>query len=156
MLPLSLLGFATAFLYPLLGKGLLALAHEGMHALMKWLEFLQVLPFAFLEGAYSRFWFSACLMAALLAVLACAYRLAAVFSIATMVFIIWPWHSHSLDEGLFRAHILDVGQGLAIVIETKDHAMLYDTGPSRGKQGNTGKMSLHHTYLSTVSTTSIN
>lgn len=34
-----------------------------------------------------------------------------------------------LQEGDFRAIVFDVGQGLAVLIETKDELILYDTGP---------------------------
>ncbi len=34
-----------------------------------------------------------------------------------------------LDEGALRMTVLDVGQGLAVVVETRRHALLYDAGP---------------------------
>jgi competence protein ComEC len=33
------------------------------------------------------------------------------------------------DNGVFRLYVLDVGQGLAAIIETKNHIVVYDTGP---------------------------
>ena len=33
------------------------------------------------------------------------------------------------DPGTFRMTVLDVGQGLAVVVQTHRHALLYDTGP---------------------------
>ena len=33
------------------------------------------------------------------------------------------------DPGTFRMTVLDVGQGLAVVVETHRHTLLYDTGP---------------------------
>ncbi len=33
-------------------------------------------------------------------------------------------------EDLLRLHVLDVGQGLAVLVETRRHALLYDTGAS--------------------------
>jgi competence protein ComEC len=51
----------------------------------------------------------------------------------------WVWLSPMLvvtptppPPGGFRLTALDVGQGLAVVIETSRHAMLYDTGPRLG------------------------
>ncbi len=35
-----------------------------------------------------------------------------------------------LPDGAFEATFLDVGQGLSVVVATRHHAMLYDTGPS--------------------------
>jgi competence protein ComEC len=37
------------------------------------------------------------------------------------------------DEGEIWFTLLDVGQGLACVVETRDHLLLYDTGPKRGR-----------------------
>ena len=37
--------------------------------------------------------------------------------------------SNAMQDGQLRLAVLDVGQGLALVIETKTHAMLYDVGP---------------------------
>lgn len=36
-----------------------------------------------------------------------------------------------LSDGDFRLTVLDVGQGLGVVIQTKDHIVVYDTGPSQ-------------------------
>lgn len=35
-------------------------------------------------------------------------------------------------EGLARITVLDVGQGLAVLVRTRDHALLYDAGPRQG------------------------
>ena len=43
------------------------------------------------------------------------------------------WHSPPLRAGEWQASVLDVGQGLAVVIRTGQHTLLYDTGP--GWQG---------------------
>lgn len=36
----------------------------------------------------------------------------------------------SLDDGAFRAELIDVGQGLAVLVQTRHHALLYDAGPA--------------------------
>ncbi len=33
-----------------------------------------------------------------------------------------------LDDGNFSVHVLDVGQGLSVLVETREHRLLYDTG----------------------------
>lgn len=38
----------------------------------------------------------------------------------------------TIAAGAFRAEVLDVGQGTAVLIRTAHHALLYDTGPSYG------------------------
>ena len=40
--------------------------------------------------------------------------------------------------GTFRLAVLDVGQGLAVVAQTRNHALLYDAGPAFGPQLDSG------------------
>jgi len=47
-----------------------------------------------------------------------------------------------LAEGEWRLELLDVGQGLAALVETRDHLLLYDTGP-----GQPGTWDLHEAVL---------
>jgi len=49
----------------------------------------------------------------------------------------FPVASRSLSGG-FRLHILDVGQGLAVIVETAQYAMVYDTGADFGGDFNLG------------------
>jgi competence protein ComEC len=46
--------------------------------------------------------------------------------------------SASLQQGEFRLVVLDVGQGLAAVVRTRDHTLLYDTGPRFGPEFSAG------------------
>lgn len=41
-------------------------------------------------------------------------------------------------EGAMRVAVLDVGQGLAVVVSTKEHTLLYDTGPRYSSQSDSG------------------
>ena len=43
-----------------------------------------------------------------------------------------------LADGELRLTVLDVGQGLAVVARTRNHALLYDTGPAFGPQIDSG------------------
>lgn len=43
-----------------------------------------------------------------------------------------------LQDGEFRLTVLDVGQGLAAVVRTRDHVLLYDTGPRFGPEFSAG------------------
>jgi competence protein ComEC len=44
----------------------------------------------------------------------------------------------SLPEGTFAADILDVGQGLAVLVRTEDHALLFDAGPDYSGEADAG------------------
>lgn len=50
--------------------------------------------------------------------------------------------------GSFRLAVLDVGQGLAVVVETAGHTLLYDTGPRFGSGASTAELVLMP-YLAT-------
>jgi competence protein ComEC len=43
-----------------------------------------------------------------------------------------------LAEGEMRLTVLDVGHGLAVVARTRNHALLFDTGPAFGPQADSG------------------
>ncbi len=43
-----------------------------------------------------------------------------------------------LPPGALQVSVLDVGQGLSVVLETQNHTMLYDTGPRFGRYQNAG------------------
>jgi competence protein ComEC len=43
------------------------------------------------------------------------------------------------DTDMLRVHALDVGQGMAILVETRDFRMLYDTGPFWSTESNAGQ-----------------
>jgi len=44
------------------------------------------------------------------------------------------------QQGIFKYTLLDVGQGLASVIETKHHVLIYDTGAKTGKRFDIGEL----------------
>ena len=51
------------------------------------------------------------------------------------VFLVAP---QLLANGTLRLTVLDVGQGLAVVAQTRNHALLYDAGPAYGPQLDSG------------------
>ncbi len=40
------------------------------------------------------------------------------------------WRADALPTGAFEVTVLDVGQGLAVLVSTRNHALLFDTGPA--------------------------
>ena len=53
--------------------------------------------------------------------------------VLTSSLFIHPSQNTNLSPGGFRATVLDIGQGTAVLIETKTKRLLYDTGPIQGK-----------------------
>ena len=47
-----------------------------------------------------------------------------------------------LAHGEFRASVLDIGQGTAVLIETANRRLLYDTGPIQGKKDDAGQRTI--------------
>jgi competence protein ComEC len=47
------------------------------------------------------------------------------------------WPAPRPAQGDFDLHVLDVGQGTALVVQTRHHAMLYDAGPAFNERSNT-------------------
>ncbi len=64
--------------------------------------------------------------AAALSPLPAAGRIAA----CAIVVVAGAWRPAPLAERTARIAMLDVGQGLAVVVETRSHVLVYDTGPS--------------------------
>jgi competence protein ComEC len=50
------------------------------------------------------------------------------------------WRPALLPDGVARVTILDVGQGLSVVIETRGHTLVYDAGPSFRTGSDTGQL----------------
>jgi competence protein ComEC len=50
------------------------------------------------------------------------------------------WQPALVPEGAARVTILDVGQGLSVVIETRGHTLVYDAGPSFRTGSDTGQL----------------
>jgi competence protein ComEC len=50
------------------------------------------------------------------------------------------WRPAPLEPGSARITVLDVGQGLAVVVETRRHALVYDAGPSFRTGSDTGQL----------------
>jgi competence protein ComEC len=48
---------------------------------------------------------------------------------ALLLPLLWA-RGPGLADGEYEVHVLDVGQGLAVLVRTRGHAVLYDTGPA--------------------------
>ena len=41
------------------------------------------------------------------------------------------WHRPALESGVYRLSVLDVGTGTSVVVQTRNHSLVYDFGPGR-------------------------
>ena len=129
--PLALIGVALPF------DGLLWLAHETMSACMALLEWLGGLPDAVWQQHAPPGWAIGVAVAALAWLLAprgLPARWLAMIGLAPL-FIVAP---AALEAGDVEIVALDVGQGVAALVRTANHALLYDAGPPFGPAADSG------------------
>jgi len=137
VVPLSLLGSLLVVPMPSVGSFLLVLADGAMGWLWPFLErlahselaqWLQPAPpaWSYLPALLGTIW--------LLAPAGMPGRWLGGVLLAPMVLVIPP--RPSSGEAWFT--LLDVGQGLAAVVQTADHALVFDTGPAGGERFDAG------------------
>jgi competence protein ComEC len=130
IVPLALLAAVLLLVLPSLGVVLLLAANRLLEVLTAALQWLTTLApvWGLWEGGGVSFW--SLLWASFASLLTLAPRgwpgriLIPVF----LVPLLWPRVEH-LPFGQVRLSVLDVGQGLAVVVRTATHSLLYDTGP---------------------------
>ncbi|MBF6989896.1 DNA internalization-related competence protein ComEC/Rec2 [Cupriavidus sp. IK-TO18] len=133
--PLSL---AAAAAPAMLATPLLAVAHQAMVWLAALLGWLSGLPWAMWEAPASG------PLPLLLALLGIALLLAPPASAAARLhggLLVLPLvlaRGPPVAHGEFRAVMLDVGQGTAVLVQTRTHALLYDTGPGYASGSSAG------------------
>ena len=129
--PLVLLGVMVPI------DAVLVLAHAATALMMDWVRPLAALELAVWEQALPPPWLVACGLAAvgvLLLPRATPGRLAAPALLAAMLL----WETPRPAEGAFRARVLDVGQGLAVHVQTRAHDLVFDAGPPYGSEADAG------------------
>lgn len=129
VLPLALLG--TALLpVPELAHPLLWLAGGLLDGLFQWLAWIgQWLPAWQPPMPTGWHWLLVCL-GALLVLLPSGIPLR-VLGVPLLLLALWPPPKH-IAAGRAQVWYLDVGQGLAVLVRTRNHALLYDAGPRLG------------------------
>ncbi|MCC6198112.1 MAG: DNA internalization-related competence protein ComEC/Rec2 [Burkholderiales bacterium] len=131
VVPLTLTGILVPFAW------LFELAHAALVPLMAFLAWLSGLPDAtwqqhapppwtVVAGCFGALW--------LLAPRGVPARACGVLWLLPL-FLVVPAR---LPDGAFRLTVLDVGQGLAAVVETRQHTLVYDTGPGFGDVSDAG------------------
>ena len=153
VVPLTLLAALTSELMPAaITSGLLALATSILDALWFCLAWLaNVLPQLRVSSSFP---------AIAIAMTGAAYFLVSPASRARWIGVLgivplfyWPF-GNRLQSGEVSVAMLDVGQGLAVVVRTRSHTLVYDTGPRFGPQFDTGS-AVVAPYLRYSGTTSV-
>jgi len=130
--PLSLLGSVAP---DPIGSGILLLTHFILQLLQECLAWLSQLPVW--QAPRPDLWMLCCAMAGLLWCLAPRG-----WPLRWAGLLLWiPLclnRSDYPENGVFKVTALDVGQGMALLVETASHRMLYDTGPAYGLNSDAG------------------
>lgn len=138
VVPLALLGASSLTVFPALGAGLLQVAAWAMNLIMVVLDGFAGLPFALWTPGSLPPWVGFAAGVAALLVLAPKgvplRMLAPVWALPLLVV-----RPPEPAVGEVWMTLLDVGQGLSVVVRTQNHTLLYDTGPSFGEQFDAGQ-----------------
>lgn len=129
VVPLALLG--TLLLpVPVVGEGLLWLAGGALHLLFELLGVVAGWLPAWLPGNLPLWAWLLAAAGALLFLLPAGVPLRLPGLALLLPALLLP--TKQLDDGRADVWVLDVGQGLAVLVRTRDHSLLYDAGPRFG------------------------
>ncbi|BBB66408.1 DNA internalization-related competence protein ComEC/Rec2 [Undibacterium sp. YM2] len=132
--PLALVG---SILPAPLSGWLLQIAHVFVDFLARFLTYFSALPYAVWTAPIPSFWLFALAMAGVLWLLAPrAWPLRWLGLVCCLPLLLQT--SQRPAEGELAVTALDVGQGMALLLETAHHRLLYDSGPSLGPESDSG------------------
>ena len=133
VVPMILSGcFGLLFIGESIGGGLLSASGWLITWLLEPLNLLNQFSFSTLDLSASN---QLLLVVGVLVVTILYVRKLRIFLIGTMTVILLAGSTLTSDlrNHEVRMRVFDIGQGLAILIQTRDHAMLFDAGPSFGQ-----------------------
>lgn len=132
--PLALFG---AIVPGMAGDSVLWLAHALVEALAVVLTWMSALSWAVWPVPVAPTWAAAmALVGVMWAMAPRGVPLRGLGAVALLPALIWP--SERPDPGHLRLTVLDVGQGSAVLIETRQRRYLYDTGPYYSPEADAG------------------
>ncbi|MES2909032.1 MAG: DNA internalization-related competence protein ComEC/Rec2 [Pseudomonadota bacterium] len=134
VVPLSMLGL-LCWPWPTATASLWQLSVSLMQYLIQALDWAASLPGAWQELSLpaGSAWGLALVMLLLLMPRALPGRVWLIFPLA---WVVWP--QALVPLGVVRMTLLDVGQGLSVLLQTRHHQLVYDTGPSLGPYADAG------------------
>lgn len=128
--PLALLGMVLPALWTVAAWGVQALVW-GLGLLAQW-------PFAVWTTPAAPGWMAACgLLGALLAVLPVPWAVRWL-ALPLVLPLLWPPVPRPAT-GQFELVVADIGQGTAVLVRTRGHLLVYDTGPQYSRESDAGQ-----------------
>jgi competence protein ComEC len=138
IVPSLLIAVAVGFVSPFLSAKLLLFVGLNLELLFKFLQTLADFPFAVISLSVTSIGAVLCAMIGLLLLLAPrgvpARHLGIIFCLPLFL-----GKQNSLNEGEFKLFLLDVGQGLSTVIQTRKYWLIFDTGARYSEKFDMGK-----------------
>ena len=145
--PLAIVG---ALLPEFLGKWLMMPAHASMEYLAVLLNWMANWPWSVVWSSQPAWWVLALSGIGIIYAIQPGeirktwhFRILAL-GLSTLLFVSPEnmFGESTLAHGEFRASVLDIGQGTAVLIETTNRKLLYDTGPIQGKKDDAGQRTI--------------
>ena len=143
IVPLCFASLLVGFVYEPAGTLLFSVAHGAISLLVVFMEFLVEWGSSSfqLQVAQPSSWTVLALFFAVLLLLlpkgVCRKSLAIPLLLCVLP-IPERLRSSADEKSTLRVHVIDVGQGLAVIVQTRRHALLYDTGANLGPDFNIG------------------
>ncbi len=131
VVPLTLLGVLVP------GDWLLQIAAWLMNLCTQWLTWMSMLPSAVWQQHAPAPWSVLAALLGVLWLLAPRGVPARWLGLVALMPMIWPVVPRP-QPGEMWVDVLDVGQGLSVAVRTRNHALVYDTGPSYSEQSDAG------------------
>lgn len=133
VVPLAILGSLLLCLLPspFLGKWVLLLAEKLLEGVWLWLKWFAIFASFNWHHAVANWWIITCALVGVLLLLAPRGfygKCTGMLWIAPLIFYVPPQPRY----GEIWFSVLDVGQGLASVVQTQHHLLIYDAGPKFG------------------------
>ncbi len=128
VVPLALLGSIVTFLHLATGEFLLLLAASLLESVWLWLDWLEAAPFSTWQQHQPSLWTllpAVPGLALLLVPRGFPGRWLGLLLLLPLILVQPEWPG----PGEVRMTLLDVGQGLATVVQTRRHTLVYDAGP---------------------------
>lgn len=143
VVPVCFASLLVSFVHEPAAALLFSIAHGAISLLIDFMEFLVAWGSASLQLQITQpnSWHVLALFFAVLLLLlpkgVCRRSLA-----IPLLFCVLPmperFRSTASENSILRVHVVDVGQGLAVIVQTRSHALLYDTGANLSPDFNIG------------------
>jgi len=137
--PLSLAGIAVSPVSSSVGGWLLDMAGLSLQGLWWLLQWFAQADFNLILNQPADAWQLCFAIPAVLLLLAPPGLPTRWLGAVLLLPLLLPVHHSTLGDGDFRLNVLDVGQGLAAVVETRHHVLVFDTGPRSGPDFDAGR-----------------